>query len=80
MWRHAPDPDAPRPHHAYLGPVVERCGHPENDHGVFEFNSRAVCFECYETYVLAIDQSPRLHAPNHVFTEEPVAQSQERMG
>ena len=53
--------------HAYLGPVVERCGHPESEHGTDGID-REYCDRC------------SYDAEFHAYTEEPVAQSQERMG
>ena len=60
-------------HHDYLGPVVERCGHPESVHiGKF-------CIECEWPSDHSLD-GPYDIEWEHAYTEEPVAQSQERRG
>ncbi len=45
-------------HHAYLGPVLARCGHLEGEHGI-DGVSRAYCDSCVEV------------GEFHTYTEEP---------
>ena len=59
--------------HAYLGPVVERCGHPESEHMLL------MCIECEWPSDHSLD-GPYDIEWEHAYTEEPVAQSQERRG